>query len=145
MTPPNITKRGISTGHGEPEIGDKMPDGTVLAGISPDTNKPMYAASADASLRMTFNDAQQYFAQLNAHGHKDWRIPTKAELNVLFENREKGALKGTFNSTASDDASYYWSAALGKGSRAWIQQFSDGHHYYDNFEWYGKCSVRCVR
>src|ERR1039458_10259614 len=32
----------------EPKIGDKMPDGTVLAGISPDTNKPMYATPADA-------------------------------------------------------------------------------------------------
>jgi len=41
----------------EPKVGDKMPDGTVLAGISPDTNKPMYATPADASLTMTFNEA----------------------------------------------------------------------------------------
>ena len=71
-----------------------MPDGTVLAGISPDTNKPMYATPADASLTMTFNEAQEYAAKLDAHGHKDWRVPTKAELNVLFNNR---AAIGGFN------------------------------------------------
>ena len=50
----------------EPKIGDKMPDGTVLAGISPDTNKPMYATPADASSTMTFNQAREYAAKLDA-------------------------------------------------------------------------------
>ena len=31
-----------------PQIGDEMPDGTVYAGLSPDTNKPMYTTPADA-------------------------------------------------------------------------------------------------
>ena len=44
----------------EPKIGDKMPDDTVYAGISPDTNKPMYATPADASLTMKFNQAKEY-------------------------------------------------------------------------------------
>src|SRR4051794_158598 len=44
----------------EPEPGDKMPDGTIYAGISPDTGKPMFAASADAKLTMTFNEAKEY-------------------------------------------------------------------------------------
>jgi hypothetical protein len=70
-----------------PAPGDKMPDGTVFAGISPDTNKPMYAPPTDASLTMKFNEAQEYATKLDAHGHKDWRVPTKAELNVLFNNR----------------------------------------------------------
>ena len=87
-----------------PKVGDKMLDGTVFAGISPETSKPMYATPADAPLtRMfnkarTFNKAQKYAAKLNAHGHKDWRVPTKAELNVLFNNR---AAIGGFNSTGS--------------------------------------------
>ena len=29
----------------EPNIGEVMSDGTVYAGISPDTNKPMFAAA----------------------------------------------------------------------------------------------------
>jgi hypothetical protein len=35
----------------EPTIGDKMPDGTVFAGISPETNKPMYATPKNAPCR----------------------------------------------------------------------------------------------
>src|SRR5713101_9753590 len=42
----------------EPRIGDRMVDGTVYAGISPDTNKPMYTTPNDAPLTHTFNQAQ---------------------------------------------------------------------------------------
>jgi hypothetical protein len=64
-----------------------MPDGTVYAGISPHTSKAMYATPADAPLTMAFTDAKEYAAKLDAHGHKDWHVPTKAALNVLFNNR----------------------------------------------------------
>ena len=106
-----------------PAPGDKMPDGTVFAGISPDTNKPMYATPADASLTMTFNDAQEYAAKLDAHGHKDWRVPTKAELNVLFNNR---AAIGGFNLAGSNPAGWYWSASPYTTWTAWCQRLSDG-------------------
>ncbi len=92
-----------------PAPGDKMPDGTVFAGMSPDTNKPMYATPADASLTMTFNEAKEYAARIDAHGHKDWHVPTKAELNVLFNNR---AAIGGFNVSGSNPAGWYWSASL---------------------------------
>src|SRR5260370_41766213 len=36
----------------EPKIGDRMPDGTVYAGISPDSGKAMYATPTDAPLTM---------------------------------------------------------------------------------------------
>src|ERR1700733_10121787 len=54
----------------EPKIGTIMPDGTSFAGLSPDSGKPMYAAPADAPLAMTFSEAQQYAANLDAHGHR---------------------------------------------------------------------------
>jgi len=124
----------------EPKIGDKMPDGTVFAGISPETNKPMYATPADASLTMTFNDAKGYAAQLDAHGHKDWRVPTKAELNVLFNNR---AAIGGFDVTGSYPAGWYWSASPYYLWNAWGQRFSDGcQHNYDKGN---HSAVRCVR
>src|SRR5438105_898104 len=71
----------------EPQVGDQMPDGTVYAGISPETNKPMYTPSSDAPRTYTFNEAAAYAKKLDEDGHKDWRVPTKAELNVLFNNR----------------------------------------------------------
>jgi hypothetical protein len=70
----------------EPNVGDKMPDGTIYAGISPDTKKAMYATPSDAPTTMTFQEASDYAAGLDALGHRDWRVPTKAELNVLFTN-----------------------------------------------------------
>jgi hypothetical protein len=107
----------------EPKIGDKMPDGTVLAGFSPDTNKPMYATPADASLTMTFNEAQEFAAKLDAHGHKDWRVPTKAEMNVLFNNR---AAIGGFNESGSFPTGWYWSSSQNNKWDAWGQRFSYG-------------------
>ena len=124
--------------------GDRMPDGTIFAGISPDTGRPMYAAPADAPLTMKWKAAMKYAAKLDAYGHHDWRVPTKAELNVLYENRDKGALKGTFNVTGSHPAGWYWSSTeIDYGYYARGQHFSDGDQ-----GWYGKgddSSLRCVR
>jgi hypothetical protein len=124
----------------EPKLGDKMPDGTVLAGISPDTKNPMYVTPADASLAMKFNEAQDYAAQLDAHGHKDWRVPTKAELNVLFNNR---AAIGGFDISGSGPAGWYWSASPTYKWYAWGQRFSDGLQFYGYKHTHS--SVRCVR
>ena len=77
-----------------------------------------------------------------AHGHKDFRVPTKGELNVLYENRNKGKLKGTFNETGSAPAGWYWSSSQ-TYLTAWAQRFSDGHQSNDARIYYS--SLRCVR
>ena len=124
----------------EPKIGDRIPDGTVFAGISPDTNKPMYATPADASLTMKFNEAQEYAAKLDAHGHKDWRVPTKAELNVLFNNR---AAIGGFDISGSLPTGWYWSSSQFNRWDAWGQNFVNATK--DNYPKYHLLSVRLVR
>lgn len=121
------------------EIGDRMPDGTIYAGISPDTNRPMYAFPFDASLSMTFNAAAQYPQVCIAGDKKDFRVPTIDELNVLFQNRDKGALKGTFNLTGEQ----YWSSAPLGDYEATSQRFSNGSQFDGDRE--RKLSVRCVR
>jgi Protein of unknown function (DUF1566) len=113
----------IATPPAEPQVGDKMPDGTVFAGISPDTKKPMYATPADAPLTMTFNEARKYAKKLDAHGHNDWRVPSKAELNELFNNR---AAIGGFNVTGSYPAGWYWSGTQFLAWNALAQRFSEG-------------------
>src|SRR5947209_3092432 len=87
--------------------GDCMPDGTIYAGISPDTHKPMYATPADAALTMEWTQAMKYAEELDAHGHRDWRVPTKGELNLLFNNR---AAIGGFDESGSYPAGWYWSS-----------------------------------
>jgi Protein of unknown function (DUF1566) len=125
-----------------PEIGDEMPDGTIYAGISPDTGKPMYATPKDAPGTYRFNKAAKYAKKLDAQGHKDWRVPTKNELNVLYQNRDKGKLKGTINETGSYPAGRYWSSSQSNG-HAWGQRFSDG----DQYDYFSDVisSLRCVR
>jgi hypothetical protein len=124
---------------GEPEIGDQVPDGTILAGISPDTGTPMYTTPADAPLMMKWNEAMKYAKDLDVHGHKDWRVPTKAELNVLFNNR---ARIRRFNRTGSI-LGWYWSSSEGNNWAAWVQRFSDGCQDFDIKDY--RSAVRCVR
>ena len=124
----------------EQNIGAKMPDGTVYAGMSPETKQPMYATPADASVTMKFNEAQKYAAKLDAHNHKDWRVPTQAELNVLFNNR---AAIGGFNVSGSSPAGWYWSATPNTKWGARCQRFSDGAP--NSFNKGIRLSVRLVR
>ncbi|MCC6365375.1 MAG: hypothetical protein IT165_17820 [Bryobacterales bacterium] len=68
--------------------GDRMPGGTIYAGYSPNTGRPMHTTPAGAPT-MKWRDAMKYASKLDAQGHHDWRVPARAELNVLFENRDK--------------------------------------------------------
>jgi len=120
-------------------VGDEMPDGTVYAGISPDTGKAMYATPADAPLTYTFNRAQKYALMLDANGYKDWRVPTRVELNVLFENR---AAIGGFDGYRTPADGWYWSSSQ-SGPKAYGQRFTDGFRHYDNKGFVS--SLRCVR
>jgi hypothetical protein len=126
-----------------PKLGDPMADGTVYAGLSPDTGKPMYATPKDAPLTYTFNQAKDYAAALDANGafgHKDWRVPSKPELNVLYKNRRA---IGGFNETGSNPAGWYWSSSQDYDSHAWAQRFSDGSQINDYRN--DASSLRCVR
>ena len=60
----------------EIQIGTVMPDGTVYAGVSPESGKAMFTTAADAPATCTFDEAQEYAAKLDANGHLDWRVPT---------------------------------------------------------------------
>ena len=62
------------------KIGDRMLDGSIYAGVSPDTGRVMYSTPQDAAQTHTFGKATKYAAVLGAHGHTDWRIPTASEL-----------------------------------------------------------------
>src|SRR5437762_1894389 len=102
-----FTKAGVANDRAASNPGDRMPDGRIYAGISPDTHKPMYTTPEDAPLTYTFNEARKYAAELEANGHKDWRVPTKAELKVLFNNR---AAIGGFDASGLNPGGWYWSS-----------------------------------
>jgi hypothetical protein len=119
-------------------IGSKLPDGSIYAGVSPDTGKPMYTTPKDSGLCGAWRKAMKHAAGLDAHGHKDWRVPTQAELHVLFTNR---AAIGNFDTSTT--GGWYWSSSRVNFFYAWTQGFSGGYRYYDSRN--GHSSLRCVR
>ena len=127
----------------EPPVGAVISDGTIFAGISPNTGKPMYTTPADTPLTYTFNEAAELAKKLNKEqylGHDDWHVPTKEELRVLFNNR---AAIGGFDESGDGYTGWYWSSDADHHDDAYSMRFSDG----DTFHGYmsDRSSVRCVR
>ena len=129
--------------------GDKVRDGSVLAGVSPETNAPMYTSLADAprKQRYTWESAVEYCAKSRELGNRDWVLPTLAETAVVHQNRDKGALKDSFM-TESAAPALYWTSTERKGSEtyaAWAFRFNKDEN---NATWAfkdGDASVRCIR
>ncbi len=138
---PKPTTNDGSAPAAEPKPGDEMDDGTVYAGSL--NGRGIYTTPRDAPLTYTFKQAAKFAEKLNREkhlGHDDWRVPTKNELNVLFNNR---AAIGGFNQTGREPAGWYWSFTEATTYAAWAQRFSDGTQSY-----YVKdlgSSLRCVR
>jgi hypothetical protein len=137
---------GLSMKTGKPSFvapaGGKIPDGSVYAGISPDSDKPMYTTALDAPGVYTWSQAFAYCKTLSASGHDDWRVPTMAELAVQFGNR---ADIGGFNETGSAEyaTGYYWSSLQVNDQEAWAQRFNDGFHEHPRKDI--NSLLRCVR
>lgn len=103
-----------------PEVGAVMPDGTIYAGVLL-TGAALYVMPQDVRLKMAWEEATQYAAGVDAHGHKDWRLPTLNELLVLYKSRHEGALRGTFNENASSDGAHrYWSCTERHGDSSLV-------------------------
>jgi hypothetical protein len=130
-----------------PEIGDIMSDGTIFAGISPDNDEAIYAMPEDATLKMRWKEANDFAKDLDVFGHNDWRLPSKTEMTVLHHNRNKGALKGTFNENASADSndSCYWSSSVGANVLVWSKQFGTGSLNSSFLGKKNRLSVRYIR
>jgi len=137
---------GLSMDTGKPfyiaAAGKKMPDGTVYAGVSPDTNRLLYTTPEDAPGVYTWSEGIEYCKALSTAGHHDWRMPTIGELAVQFGNRAE--ISG-FNETGrmQHATGYYWSSLKVGDDAAWAQSFKDGFH--ENPSKDQDSSLRCVR
>ncbi|GKS68563.1 hypothetical protein W03_05670 [Nitrosomonas sp. PY1] len=111
-------------------IGDRLSDGSIVFWVD-ETGKHGLAAQP-------FDDNRQanwYAAEEHAENHgSGWRLPTKPELNLLFQQRD---VVGGF----ADHL--YWSSTEHDATLVWYQHFHSGVQYYGNK---GKTlSVRAVR
>jgi hypothetical protein len=78
--------------------------------------------------------AAQVCVNLNFDGYKDWFLPSKDELNLMYTNLKQKGLGGFSNN-------WYWSSSQYGNNSAWLQRFSDG---YQN-DYYNKNSTDSVR
>jgi hypothetical protein len=144
--PDGTVYAGLSMDTGKPSYvraaGGKMPDGTVYAGVSPDTGQDMYTTPRDAPALYAWDQAAHYCKRLSAAGHHDWRVPTTNELATLFANR---ADIGAFNQTGyvNNQPGYYWSSLATTDQSAWGQRFNDGYH--EDLTKDHTLLLRCVR
>ncbi len=83
--------------------------------------------------RMTWDDAMSACNNLELNGYSDWHLPTKKELNTLYQNKDR---VGGF-------ADNYWSSTEGNNDNAWEQNVNNGVQYYNYKD--NKCHVRAVR
>lgn len=117
------------------KLGDQLADGSIYVGLSAMNGKPLVTTAKDIGI-FNHRDAIKAVAELNRDYGGGWRLPTGYwndkgdELNGnLFENRNKGALAGTFNLTGANPAGYYWAAEHNDNGAA-CQQFSGGDRGY---------------
>jgi hypothetical protein len=123
------------------EPGTRMEDGSVYAGLTADGKQQILAMPTDLDVTMNFNDAATVVKKMNADkalGHDDWQIGSLEVTRVLQENRDKGALKGTFNTTDKRSGFYfpywYWSSTPNRLYPTNVDsvRFSDGFESWNH-------------
>jgi hypothetical protein len=97
----------------------------------------LLAAPKDLGLPHTYKQSIEKCEEYVLNGFDNWRLPTKSELNLLYEKR---------NVIGGFDMNYvYWSSTTdGSVNTAWYIDFADGEKAYGRYD-YGTGPVRCVR
>lgn len=122
-------------------VGD-LDDGGVYVGLSAENGKPLHAALADLAEYQTYEEALAAAEQMKSL-HPTAHVPTPKELDKnLFDNRNTGHLKGTFNTSGSFPAGAYRFSAPYLNSSGRVQYFEN--RYQDYGDMFGRLSVRLV-
>ena len=81
---------------------------------------------------------------------RDWRVPTKSELNRMYKNKVNIDATAVLNGGSTFVNNYYWSSSESWGDDGtyflgqWGQSFKDGYQDDDYYKWV-KFNVRAVR
>jgi hypothetical protein len=77
-------------------------------------------------------------------GYTDWFLPSKDELNQMYQNKATINTTATANGGSNFTDDIYWSSTENDSYRAWIQYFNDSNQYY-YYKSLTDNSVRAVR
>ena len=114
-----------------PKIGDKGPGGGIVFYI--DGNKAYECSELLGDTN--WEKAKILCTNYRGGGKSDWYLPTKEELNYIYQNLQK---PGIIN-----DDTWYWSSSTSIYNFAWIQRSYDGYQTDDHTG--TTQSVRAVR
>lgn len=89
-------------------------------------------APKSTEVKLNWEDAKLYCSSLDLYSKTDWRLPTKEELNQIYESGN------------DFDKDWYWSSTENCGDYAWGQGFYSGIQH-DADKVYGDGLVRAVR
>ena len=113
------------------KIGDIGPGGGIVFYI-----EGTRALEVSANLGShTWYNALDVAKNYKGGGFSDWYLPTRSELNLIYQNLVK---TGFLN-----DQSWYWSSSQYDNRYSWYQRFRDGSQDYGGKN--GTSSVRAVR
>ena len=98
----------------------------------------------------SWDDAIELCKAYRGGRYDDWHLPTKDELNLIYQNLKKN------EKISGND--WHWSSSQENSDSAWFQRFSDGKqdHYLYRYDYFGfeekssknkhtGCCVRAVR
>lgn len=117
------------------QIGDTCDDDSKFLGSHPNFGwQGFYVTDANQSTSSNWSNSITLCNNLNRHGHTDWYLPSKSELNHLYENQ---------NVVGGFTAGYYWSSTESDSGYAWLHYFYYGYQITDKKS--TNIGVRCVR
>jgi len=108
-------------------------------GYGKQNTEQMIAFNAQYGITETAADLCKEY---NYNGHSDWFLPSRDELNKMYNSFKTNNLRGFFKN------SMYWSSSSdGNGNPAWSQDFTDGKNgkQYNIYSKESKMYVRPVR
>lgn len=71
---------------------------------------------------------------LELNGYTDWFLPSKDELNAIYENKDLVDATAIDNGGALLQSVNYWSSSLMSTNSVWVQTFAQGGSQYGNSE-----------
>ena len=106
---------------------------TMLIIANQGSNSNYYAAGVCAN----------YFVTESGVTYGDWYLPSKEELNLMYQNKATIDATATANSGSGFASDYYWSSSEFYSNVAWYQYFLNG--YQNNYYKSSTYRVRAVR
>lgn len=115
------------------ELGDKHAGGIIFY---LDGKGGGLAAAPEDQGEYEWNEAKIVCQELSLNGYDDWFLPSKDELNLMYENLHEKGLAGFTDYN-------YWSSSENNNNGVWFQKFVNGNQ--DFSVKYGYYMVRAVR